>query len=184
MGMGAHAYLHDDDTGACARRGCGKPRANQAHLEPLPVAPYAGTIGWSGTETSRQRAITEVANGKARARQQAILTHLAAQAALGATSHEVEKALGLHHGVVSGALSGMHKADRVALLTETRNGGAVYVLPQYVDGRDTQRQGRAAPRITDAEARAAASIESALLTGQLVSSTDVHTLLLAIRRLS
>jgi hypothetical protein len=43
----------------------------------------------------------------------------------------------LHHGQASGALSNLHRTGRVVRLKERRGRCGVYVLPIYVDGRET-----------------------------------------------
>ena len=57
----------------------------------------------------------------------------------GATVKELREVLAIHHGKASSILSNDHKAGKLARLTEKRNGCKVYVLPQYVDGRKTEK---------------------------------------------
>lgn len=54
---------------------------------------------------------------------------------LGNTQREVSSTLGLGHGSASGALTRLHRADRLARLAQKRNGQYVYVTPQWVGGR-------------------------------------------------
>lgn len=59
----------------------------------------------------------------------------------GLTWREAASVVGEHHGVVSGALSVMHKRGQVARLTHTRRRCKVYVLPSEVFGRTTEKYG-------------------------------------------
>lgn len=52
--------------------------------------------------------------------------------------------LHVHHGTGSGLLSNLHKADQIKRLSEKRKGCKIYVLPEHVNGRTTEAQGRAA----------------------------------------
>lgn len=47
-----------------------------------------------------------------------------------------------HHGSSSGLLSTMHSRGILVALTERRGGQTVYVLPEYVNGRETRPYGR------------------------------------------
>ena len=84
--------------------------------------PYAGTSGWSGSDTSRTRAVTADASGQ--------------------TWAELGDKLGAHHGTASGVLSVLHKAGRIDRLTERRDRCKVYVLPEFTAGREIEVQGR------------------------------------------
>lgn len=55
----------------------------------------------------------------------------------GLTNNEAGELLGMSPGTVSGQLSVMNRIGMVARLNERRNGQSVYVLPRYVNGRDT-----------------------------------------------
>lgn len=113
----------------------------------LPFAPslvYAGSSGWSGTDTSRERAEDADRTGRTARRQHAILTALGTRGATGATWQEMldivaETDPSVHHGTISGALSNLHRDNRVALLAETRPSqrSKIYVLPEHVAGRPT-----------------------------------------------
>jgi hypothetical protein len=74
-------------------------------------------------------------NGK---NQRPIMEALGFRMAFGATSQELQQALGLGHGQVSGALSTLHKNGHVVMLKETRNKQYVYVLPGWVGGREIE----------------------------------------------
>ena len=104
----------------------------QAHL------PYAGTSGWSGTETSRQRAEDEDKSGVTGARQRRVLEVATAMQEDGVTVAELRTITGWHHGSVSSALTNLHQAGALQRLTEVRNRCKVYVAPEHVNGRETE----------------------------------------------
>lgn len=70
--------------------------------------------------------------------QRPILEMLARMKWIGATSGELQRHLGRGHGQVSGALSTLHKGGHVAMLRLRRERQYVYVLPEYVNGRETE----------------------------------------------
>ena len=104
--------------------------------------PYAGTSGWSGTDTSEQRAISDDANGITKSRQTLTMLYLFNQKVNGTTWKELANHLGWHHGTASGVLSVLHKEGRISRLLDKRNGCRVYVINDYVAGRATDMQGR------------------------------------------
>ena len=104
--------------------------------------PYNGSSGWSGTDTSKQRADQADSDGTTRSTQNQTVGHIYLERERGMTWKELADITGWHHGTASGALSVLHKAGRIARLTEKRNKCRVYVLPEYVNGRDTDQQGR------------------------------------------
>lgn len=59
--------------------------------------------------------------------------------ARGLTWAELASHLGIHHGAASGVLSSLHKAGVIVRLSERRSRSMVYVLPEFVEGRHTQR---------------------------------------------
>ena len=110
-----------------------------------PILPYAGTSGHAGSETSRERAVSDDTSGVTGARQRRTLDALARAMHHGLTYRELGQQLQLHHGQSSGVLSGLHKAGRVARLADTRRGRcAVYVLPDFVWSRPTEPHGNTA----------------------------------------
>lgn len=111
--------------------------AAQAPIVNKPVLPYAGTSGWSGSTTSRERAERDDRQGKTTERQNIVLRALANVAEHGATWKELGEAFGWHHGQASGTLSVLHKAGKVARLKNRRARCEVYVLPQFVMDRET-----------------------------------------------
>lgn len=107
-----------------------------------PVLPYNGSSGWSGTDSSKERADRDDAFGSTKKRQEYILNLLKSRGEEGATWKEVSALSMMHHGQSSGALSVLHKDGEIARLTEKRDRCRVYVLPEYVHGRETDTQGR------------------------------------------
>ncbi len=107
----------------------------------LPVLPYAGTSGWSGSESSRARAAADDSTGATAHRQSVVLRSLGAAGHAGLTWRELSGQTGWHHGQASGALSALHKSGRIARLREARGRCKVYVLPQFADGRPTEPHG-------------------------------------------
>lgn len=100
-----------------------------------PILPYAGTSGWSGSETSKQRAVTNDRNGTTRERQSGTLMLILQTHHYGMTWKELSEITGWHHGTASGALSVLHKAGRIARLKETRNRCAIYVSLGWIENR-------------------------------------------------
>lgn len=104
--------------------------------------PYAGTSGWSGTDTSRERAITADTNGDTAEIQAFVYRYLLWNRETGATWKEIAESSGWHHGTVSGALSVLHKTGKIARLLDKRARCRIYVLPTYIGDRETDSQGR------------------------------------------
>lgn len=112
-----------------------------------PITPYAGTSGWSGTDTSHDRAVEDDRDGSTTRRQRFVLWALSNAGSRGRTWRELADVTGMHHGQASGALTVLHKVGRVCRLTEKRDRCRVYVLPEHVDGRETEPY---VPRVTPA----------------------------------
>lgn len=110
--------------------------------DPKPVLPYAGTSGWSGSDTSRARALEADASGVTGRRQRDTLALLDRVGPWGVTWAELSRLLGCHHGTASGVLSVLHKTGRIARLAERRDRCKVYVRPEYVSDRETEPHGR------------------------------------------
>jgi hypothetical protein len=115
----------------------------------LPALPYPDggqrSSGWSGSDTSHERALARDADGTTSERQRRVLEYLRRQGRDGATWKEVSGYFAWHHGQASGALSTLHKERHIArLAVERRSRCAVYVLPEHVEGRATEEQGRKA----------------------------------------
>ena len=101
------------------------------------IFPYDGTSGWSGTDTSRERAVSDDSSGRTSARLNMTVQALAGVGSQGMTWKELSDVTGWHHGQASGALTVLHKNGRVVRLLEKRNRCRVYVLPDFVDGRES-----------------------------------------------
>lgn len=99
--------------------------------------PYAGTEGYSGTETSQARAEKNV--DTAADRQQTILTMAGHAGVRGITVVDVRDKTNMHHGTASGSLTALHKVGFLVRLEETRDNCKIYVKPQYVQGRPTEK---------------------------------------------
>lgn len=107
-----------------------------------PVLPYGGASdpnsGFSGSETSEERARHLDQSGTTGRRQAEALRALAAVGATGLTWRELATMLEVHHGAASGVLSNLHKTGLIDRLTLTRQRSKVYVLPEYVNDRPTE----------------------------------------------
>lgn len=110
--------------------------------EPIfhPELPYAGTSGHSGSETSLGRVIREDSDGTTAKRQLETLRILAHRGEFGVTWKELSELTGLHHGSASGVLSVLHLAEKIERLAEIRNRCKVYILPEFVNGRNTEKR--------------------------------------------
>lgn len=103
--------------------------------------PYAGTSGWSGSETSRQRAIDADGSGLTGVRQRQVRFLVASTREEGLTVRDLRVATQWHHGVASSVLTALHKAGAIQRLSEVRDRCKVYVLPEYVGGREIEPPG-------------------------------------------
>jgi len=106
------------------------------------VLPYAGTSGWSGSDTSKARAVGQDSDGTTSRRQSETLKALEVSGHAGMTWKDLSDTLSLHHGSSSGLLSVLHKAGKIERLRQSRDKCKVYVHPDFVDGRETENQGR------------------------------------------
>lgn len=101
----------------------------------VPVLPYGGTSGWSGSATSAERAF-DADHGQATTdRQREVLIRLDQAGANGLTWRDLADRTGWHHGQASSVLSVLHKAGLIARLTERRDRCEVYVTLDRVQGR-------------------------------------------------
>jgi hypothetical protein len=113
-------------------------------VESAPSLPYAGTSGWSGSDTSRKRAEEADSGGTTRDRQDETIRILKSRGPVGATWRELSLITGWHHGTASGVLSVLHKAGRISRLTMSRESCKVYVDATYAVSRETETHGRRA----------------------------------------
>lgn len=102
----------------------------------LPVLPYAGTSGWSGSEASRDRALENDSMGRTTKRQAETMLELLKAKEKGLTWLELGEIKGWHHGTASGVLSVLHKIDGIVRLKEKRNRCSVYVMRGFVNNRE------------------------------------------------
>lgn len=116
-----------------------------ANFPIVPDLEYGGTSGWAGSDTSRSRAEKEDSGGVTGKRQQRVIRLLAQAGRRGRTWKEIADSTGWHHGQVTSALSGLHKAGRIARLSERRHNSKVYVLHEHVEGRTVEPYGRSRP---------------------------------------
>lgn len=105
----------------------------------LPLTPYAGTSGWSGSQTSRERATRNDHDGTTKNNQSIGLKLVLAQDYQGLTWKELSDLTGWHHGTASGVLSVLHKAGYIERLTDRRNRCAIYVGLNFTGGRNTAK---------------------------------------------
>ena len=95
--------------------------------------PYNGTAGWSGTETSQDRALYNLRTGKEYNNQQKALALLKDARVNGLTWKELSEHTGMHHGTASGVLSVLHKSYAILRGTRVRNGCKIYYSIEYSD---------------------------------------------------
>ena len=98
-----------------------------------PYVPYNGTAGWSGTDTSEQRALDNLYSGRELNNQQLALKYLKSRNDYGITWKELAIETGWHHGTTSGVLSVLHQSGAIVRTIKTRNRCKVYVHQDYKD---------------------------------------------------
>jgi hypothetical protein len=103
--------------------------------------PYKGTAGWSGSDTSKARAVDNVKSGKEINQQQKALAYLK-QHVHGLTWKEFAELAMVHHGTASGVLSVLHKAGTIVRSTEVRLGCKVYYHPDNAKNVVAELHGR------------------------------------------
>jgi hypothetical protein len=99
----------------------------------LPYVPYAGTAGWSGTDTSQERAMINLRTGKEYNNQQKALALLKQAGGHGLTWKELSEQTGMHHGTASGVLSVLHKSGAILRTRTISNGCKVYMDISFAD---------------------------------------------------
>jgi hypothetical protein len=95
--------------------------------------PYNGTAGWSGTDTSEQRALNNIHSGRELNNQESALFILKNKKTYGATWKELASYTGWHHGTTSGVLSVLHMSGAIVRTYTTRNRCKVYVHQNFKD---------------------------------------------------
>jgi hypothetical protein len=101
--------------------------------EYVPYAPYKGTAGWSGTDTSKDRAINNITSGREQNHQIITLKHLKLAGTSGVTWKELADSQGWHHGTASGVLSVLHQSGAIVRALKARNRCKIYVHQDYKD---------------------------------------------------
>lgn len=113
--------------------------------------PYRGTSGWSGSDTSRERARQDDRQGITRDRHEKLMAYMPARRWEGTTWFELADDLGWHHGEASGALTRAHRIGALLRTTDRRGKGKqslVYVLPEYLGDRShTPYRSRSAAKL-------------------------------------
>ena len=99
--------------------------------EYVPYRPYKGTAGWSGTDTSKTRAIDNIESGKELNHQVTALAYLKLAANNGLTWKELAEKTGWHHGTTSGVLSVLHQSGAIVRALKARNRCKIYVHQDF-----------------------------------------------------
>jgi len=97
--------------------------------------PYAGTSGWSGSQTSYERVKIADASGATAKYQKMFLSDLRHFGHQGLTSREWGLMHEFEHQTYSSVPSVLHLGGFVARLTQRRSRHQVYVLPEWVNDR-------------------------------------------------
>ena len=95
--------------------------------------PYNSTAGWSGTDTSQQRAVDNIHSGRELNNQEFALFILKSRGIHGATWKEIATHTGWHHGTASGVLSVLHQSGAIVRLYSARNRCKIYVHQDFKD---------------------------------------------------
>lgn len=98
-----------------------------------PYVPYGGTAGWSGTDTSKERALINLRTGEEYNNQQKTLALIKSAGKLGFTWKELSDYTGMHHGTASGVLSVLHKSGAILRTTKVRDRCKVYMDISFTD---------------------------------------------------
>jgi hypothetical protein len=99
--------------------------------EYVPYKPYKGTAGWSDTDTSKARAIDNIASGREENNQVLALKYLKSKGTDGATWKEIAAETGWHHGTASGVLSVLHQSGAIVRALKARNRCKIYVHQDF-----------------------------------------------------
>jgi len=129
------------------------------------------TEGHSGSDTSRDRALTDAREGRDVKRRAKALALLREAGDYGLTWWEMDDLTGWGHGKVSGALSNLHKEGRIARLVETRGRSKVYILPDLVGDRPTEV--RRSNKAVDSDSVEQAAYQRGFDDGESVASDEL-----------
>lgn len=101
--------------------------------------PYAGTSGATRTDTSIGRVSKRDSDGTTGRDQRFALRLLQRSAEYGVTVVDLREHVDFkgHHGDASSVLTTLHKDDRIVRLVARRDRSHVYVLPAFVNDRET-----------------------------------------------
>jgi hypothetical protein len=118
-----------------------------------PTLGYNDTGGYdSNSDTSREAAYHDLVTGITAKAQRLTMILAYQQGKHGITIAELREAKGaLHHGKMSSALTNLHKGGRLARLAERRGRCHVYVVPEFVDERETQQYRANRPQVDRTE---------------------------------
>lgn len=101
------------------------------------MKPYPGMgSGHAGNDTSRERQERNDATGITSASQRAVFQALHVAKSDGLTALDVELGLRIGHGGASSALSHLQRAGKITRIKHRRKRYEIYVLPEYVNGRE------------------------------------------------
>jgi ribosomal protein S25 len=89
-----------------------------------------------GSDTSKERQERNDASGITSRVQQATYNLLSDVGAEGVTSAELTDRWGIGEGMSSSALSHLHRAGKITRVKMRRKRHEIYVLPEYVNGRE------------------------------------------------
>ena len=103
--------------------------------------PYAGTAGWSGTDTSKARALDNLYSGNEQTNQENTLEMLKVYRQ-GLTWRELAELAKIHHGSASGVLSVLHKKGAIIRSNVVRNRCKVYYHPDNAANVVAELHGR------------------------------------------
>jgi len=140
----------------------------------LPYGQDPPTAGWSGTDTSRERAVREAGDGTAAHRQRRTLRLLNEASYSGLTSPELEARTGWHHGQASSVLSVLNLAERIVMLEAKRDRCHVYVLSECAVGRPVAKR---KPRRTYEQGFAEGYAEGLEFAADYLRRTPLNTML-------
>lgn len=99
----------------------------------LPYVPYNGTAGWSGTDTSQERALFNLRTGREYNNQQKALALIKQAGTSGLTWKELSEQTEMHHGTATGVLSVLYKSGAILRTKQVRNRCRVYADISWAD---------------------------------------------------
>lgn len=135
------------------------------------ILPFKGTSGWAGSKASQDRQMMLDTTGETGKRQAMVLSELQDAGMHGATWRDIALALELHHGQASAALSVLHREGIIARLEQRRNKCSIYVLPEFVAGRETADAMKTQASINANAIKAIRALHSEVETSDLTGKT-------------